>query len=482
VPVDGKPDDLSTLIRWDDLTRNADLIPAKHIFFVMDACYGGLALLRAPSFGSMRFLGDMIQRYSRQVLTAGKANETVADGNGVRPGHSIFTAHMLNALEGAAATENGVITANGVMAYVYDRVARDQYSHQTPHYGFVDGDGDFVFDTSLLDTVRGSALSAATDGADKGEPGEPDILVNTSPQLSTLPEQEPAIAEKMKALLPDPAKRIELDDFVSMHIRLFLDGADLRHFPAQGAAITNEQFTARVQAYETLTADLQQIAILLAKWGDASQLVLMEHIFKRLAEADKGSAGYTLWLQLGWYPLTLLAYSVGITALATQRYEPMQLAFQTLVDIDRGRRDGRVPVVVPIIDNMTPLHDAFKMLPGHERDFVARSEHMFKELQPALEDALLLGRSYETLFDDFEVLLGLAYSDLTGQEWGPVGRFGWKQRRGLQDSPFNRVADEAKAAGPSWRPLKAGLFGGSSERLAKAVNAYKDILPRLPMF
>jgi len=62
VPVDGKINDINTLVRWDELTRNADLVPAKHIFFLMDACYGGLALLRQPSFGSMRFLGDMLQR------------------------------------------------------------------------------------------------------------------------------------------------------------------------------------------------------------------------------------------------------------------------------------------------------------------------------------------------------------------------------------------------------------------------------------
>ena len=105
VPVDGDINNIDTLIRWDELTRNADLIPAKHIFFLMDACYGGLALLRSPNFGSMRFLGDMLQRYSRQVLTAGKADETVSDGNGIRPGHSIFTAHLLNGLEGGAATK-----------------------------------------------------------------------------------------------------------------------------------------------------------------------------------------------------------------------------------------------------------------------------------------------------------------------------------------------------------------------------------------
>ena len=100
VPVDGKADDLSTLIRWDELTRNADLIHAKHMLFLMDACYGGLALTRTTiPPGSMRFLKDMLQRYSRQVLTAGKADEVVSDAGGTRPGHSIFTSHLLDGLE-----------------------------------------------------------------------------------------------------------------------------------------------------------------------------------------------------------------------------------------------------------------------------------------------------------------------------------------------------------------------------------------------
>jgi hypothetical protein len=63
VPVDGNPDDNGTLIRWDNLTRNAELINAKHILFVMDACYGGLALLRSIPAGSSRFLKNMLQRY-----------------------------------------------------------------------------------------------------------------------------------------------------------------------------------------------------------------------------------------------------------------------------------------------------------------------------------------------------------------------------------------------------------------------------------
>ena len=114
VPFDGNPNELSTLIRWDELTRNADLIDAKHILFIMDACYGGLAVMRTMRGGSKRFLKDMLQRYARQVLTAGKADEVVADAGGPRVGHSMFTGHFLDALEGASSSD-GAILANAVI-------------------------------------------------------------------------------------------------------------------------------------------------------------------------------------------------------------------------------------------------------------------------------------------------------------------------------------------------------------------------------
>ena len=75
----------------------------------------------------MRLLKDMMQRYSRQVLASGKPDETVADGDGIRPGHSLFTAHLLNGLEGTSRISHlrGVLTAQGLMAYVYEKVGTD---------------------------------------------------------------------------------------------------------------------------------------------------------------------------------------------------------------------------------------------------------------------------------------------------------------------------------------------------------------------
>ena len=144
IPVDGDRSNLNTLIRWDDLTRNAEIIPAKHILFIIDACYSGLALQRAITPGTQRFISDMLQRLSRQVITAGKADEKVADGGGPTGKNSIFTGYLLQGLRGAASDATGVLTANLLMNYVYQKVGQDGRSAQTPHYGHVEGDGDFI--------------------------------------------------------------------------------------------------------------------------------------------------------------------------------------------------------------------------------------------------------------------------------------------------------------------------------------------------
>ena len=47
VPYDANPLDPSTLIRWNEFTTLSDAIRAKHILFIMDACYGGLAITRS---------------------------------------------------------------------------------------------------------------------------------------------------------------------------------------------------------------------------------------------------------------------------------------------------------------------------------------------------------------------------------------------------------------------------------------------------
>lgn len=372
VPVDGKVSDLATLVKWSELTGSADLILAKHIFFLMDACYGGLAVTRKPiPPGSARLLNDMLQRFARQVLTAGKANQTVSDGGGARPGHSIFTSHVLDALDGAASVTKGVITANGVMAYVYEKVGSDLLSNQTPHYGFLEGDGDFIF----------SPLITPSDSEKIDNP----VLIHT-PSFSD-PEAPPAQAESvsdtLKRLIAQPSEKIRLNDFVMAQTRHSIQNIGLDKFPVQGSYSVAE-FAQRLGNYENVLSNLLTSVVLLAYWAQTEQISLIEKIFARLAETNKLRSGVVAWNKLGWYPLHILMYAGGIAALSEGRFDTLHSCLLTPVT-SSGQGQARVtePIVIPAGSNVSGLNDSIKSLPGQERRYTPRSDYLFRTLQSA---------------------------------------------------------------------------------------------------
>lgn len=475
VPVDGDVSDLSTLVRWDELTRNADLISAKHVFFLMDACYGGLALTRKSiPPGSMRLLNDMLQRFSRQVLTAGKADEVVSDGGGIRPGHSIFTSHVLEALDGAASATEGVITANGLMAYVYEKVGNDPLSHQTPHYGFLEGDGDFIFAPTIVDSENTDQAAA--------------VLVQTPTFAEPeVPAAKASFAEEFKQLLANPSDKIRLDDFVSAHLRKAVQETSLDKFPIKGS-LSAEEFVDRLEAYEKAIEDLEIAVILLARWAQPDQLKLLERIFSRMGEVNRGNGGLVVWLRLGWYPVFRLMYAAGISALSQGRFDALRAALLAPVQADHmGQAEQSRPVIVPAVDAMTQIVDQFKLVPGFERRYAPRSDYLFQTMQSELEDQLFLGQSYERLFDDFEIMLALIYADLqagepVGHVWGPVGRFGWKGRLGGGSAPIPEFVQRAQKEGASWGPLKEGLFRGTPDRFLALANSYGESVSKLGWF
>ena len=147
IPVDA---DLSSYqgqaISMTNFQDVAEAIPAKHLLFVMDSCYSGLALTRGGGLPrSANYLQEIARRISRQMFTAGGADEQVAD-NGPN-GHSVFTWTLLQALDGRADLNgDGFITATELAAYVAPAVS--SLSRQTPVFGNLVGSegGDFIFE------------------------------------------------------------------------------------------------------------------------------------------------------------------------------------------------------------------------------------------------------------------------------------------------------------------------------------------------
>jgi hypothetical protein len=468
VPYDADLDDPSTLIRWDDFTRNAELVRAKHMLFIMDACYGGLALKRSLGPGATRFLNDMLLRYTRQVLTAGKADEVVADSGGPIPNHSVFTGHLINGLRGEAATEQGIITANGLMAYVHSKVAYDQNSDQTPHYGYFDGDGDFI----LYNPIEG--------GSDDRKDIDNLIVIP-----ATQDEDEQGVqakVNKVKALLSVDASTIELHDYLVKEVKSFLSKSSEDNFATEGS-FSKEEFLERLNRYEEIATDLAALLVCVSHWGGDAHHQIMQKILSRATDRLESQGGLVVWINLRWYPLILVMYYAGISAIAGGRYDSLTRMFQTPV-ASSEYGDKEEPFFKAVTDAMLELirTDAFKQIPDNERNYVPMNEYLFKLLQPLLDDILFTGRSYEGVFDEFEIILALVVADERKQEghdvWGPIGRFGWKYHA-RDGGPLARIIEIATKQANEWAPLRAGLFGGDSERFLSVADEYKKLVARL---
>jgi len=474
VPFDADLSDLSTLIRWDDLTRNAELIRAKHVLFIMDACYGGLALTRNLQPGSTRFLKDMMLRHSRQVLTAGKADEVVADAGGPIPNHSVFTGHLIEGLRGNAATTEGVITASGLMAYVYGKVANDKNSNQTPHYGYFDGDGDFI--------IRAPNLNDLESPEDK----DIDRLIAVPyPDEGAQPETTDSKVRHVKALLATDSASIELHDFLVNEVRRFLAATSEDGFRADGQ-FSREEFLRRLARYEEASADVAVLLACVAHWAKPIHKATLQKVLARSADRLEQQGGLIVWLALRWYPLLLELYCAGIAAVAGQRFDSLATIFYTSVPSSESRSRTET-FVESTARGLLDLHrsNVLKQIPGHERNYAPLSEYLFKILQPKLDDVLFLGKSYEQAFDTFEVFFALAVADLDlltgGNGWGPVGRFGWKHSS-HDNGPLARVVSEGRAQQGAWAPLQAGLFGGSYERFNTVAVKYTEHISKLGWF
>ncbi|RJP72365.1 MAG: caspase family protein [Ignavibacteriales bacterium] len=470
-PYDGKVEDIFTLLRWDNLTKDSELIPAKHILFILDACFSGISITRALPNGSKRFINDMLLRNGRQVLTAGKANQTVSDSDGPIPKHSIFTGHLLNGLNGGAASTNDLITANGIMAYVYEKVAKDYRSQQTPHYGFFSGDGDFIFN------YKGPINPVEKMGLDE--------LYDIPIISNNIIENKYGLLEKVKEYLADPKYRIKLDDLITNELKILIGNLNKDNFPAFER--TENNIREGLKCYEQITQNIRTISVSVSYWGDRIQKNIQDKIINILCDHLNNSQKVPA---VGKYPIILQMYCIGLPLLAVNDYEGLyQLLNLNVVPYDNNTQSESFLLTYAKAYSDLDYTKILTILKEHERQYVPINEYLFKTLQPMFEDILFLGNSYEQLYDRFEILLGLIHADIWGNKkngryWGPLGRYAWKfTGRGFGSiNPFSQLKNEALEQKNNWPILKAGFFNSSFERAQKTLEEFEGNLLNLNWF
>jgi len=145
IPVDGDVSNyFTTAISMTQLRELSQRIQAKHMLYMMDACYSGLGFSRAAGIDPMTqgYIHKITSSRSVQMITAGGKDEQVAEAGG----HGLFTKFLLRGLDGEAdRDEDGIITASELGAYLMPQVSRASDLLQTPKYGRIEGEGEVVF-------------------------------------------------------------------------------------------------------------------------------------------------------------------------------------------------------------------------------------------------------------------------------------------------------------------------------------------------
>jgi len=263
--------------------------------------------LQLPELCSWRYAflkGYALKVFTGKLLLLGKQMRWFADLGGPRPNHSVFTGHFLDALDGNAADTEGVITANGVMNYVYQKVAQDRDSYHTPHFGYLDGDGDFIFSAPILSELQ------------ENKEEDKDILISVSSPLMEEGEKEHMnTIEKTKEFLSNSLYRIKLHDLVAENTRAALTKLSDEEFSLLAQWDVNE-FSNRLEKYQMVTSGTFIDYYAYGLLGTVEHKEILCLPSKRLASRLQVTSGNGVWIALRWYPILLLTYSTGLAAVA----------------------------------------------------------------------------------------------------------------------------------------------------------------------
>ena len=140
MPVDGDPSrTFSTAISMSSIRSISDRLNAKHILFVVDACYSGYAMFNRSI--QQDLLEEMIKKPAIQILTAGRQEDQAQERNG----HGVFTDVLLRGLTGEAFSQKPWLSLQELGVWVRERVYAESNKMQLPQFGNLSGEGSFVF-------------------------------------------------------------------------------------------------------------------------------------------------------------------------------------------------------------------------------------------------------------------------------------------------------------------------------------------------
>jgi SIR2-like domain len=272
-----------------------------------------------------------------------------------------------------------------------------------------------------------------------------------------------AAVATLKKYLPDPHRRIQLDDLLMQEAEKVVALMNEKHFP-QTERATLEMVWNRMQRYEALSETALAMMAAGCYWGKKGHEPLWAKLLQRITSAAQDKNNHRFWSDLALYPALILLYAGGIAGIAGGRYSPLASLLNNVKARDEYGDD------VLAADALTPwgIFENPGQLPELKGTISPLSNRLHQILRSPLKAYLSDDGHYDETFDRFEYFRSLICFDLDqkrgsepralpGRYWGP-----W--RRNPQNRILNAVGMEFAKSDLEWPPLRDGLFDGNRER------------------
>lgn len=335
--------------------------------------------------------------------------------------------------------------------------------------------------------------------------------IQASIQGETPQDRAHSLSKLTKDMLPNPQRRIALDELVSAEVQTLLQAitdtdvnetyGQLQSRPERAcfAAERAEHLAARAAAPFCATL---QVA---ARFGQSDQLELWATGMKRLVHAANAEqARYEELDSLRHVPAVLAILTATLAATEKKAWGNLKvlMADQTVTipyqhhykDTPKSILDA-TDMYQTMESNLANLLRARsenkrfdEVIDGRQKYHTPQAIWFHDVLRPWFTESPPIDTEYDALFDQAVVIFGLLSTDeiITARTPEDKDRTYLKQtrwidramRRGVANFHPNPIAafnNELERQRADWSPLKAGLFGGSTQRAEAALEEYGEI-------
>lgn len=269
-----------------------------------------------------------------------------------------------------------------------------------------------------------------------------------------------------KRYLEEEKYKIRLHDLVMQETKNLIDDISSKNYSTQQPPPDGDELLHRMKQHEARAEILQAMFSTGGYWGNRNTADLFVKSLERLADQKRQDGGYKAWVNLQLYPILLLVFSAGLAALAADNYE--MLASLLLKPQNKYALRGKEPLILSVFPGAVIEQAVGWLLPNLDRHWTPASDYLVGILSSPLKEYIPDQNDLEDKFDRLEYLFSLSILDhllqTSAYPWGPVGRFGWRLRRGGDHYIVSQIHSELESEKENWKPLKAGLFGGSLDR------------------